>query len=87
MEVPIVEKPTTTEKAKIMYENATDRTRVELHNAKEIVKANALNAGEQIRDSIVHIGDKVESLKTRLEHAIEKTFDLHQPVATEFNRQ
>jgi hypothetical protein len=77
MAVPIVEKPTITEKAKVIYENATDKTRVELHNAKEVVKSTVLNAGEAIRENILHMGDKVESLKTKLEHAIEDVLDLN----------
>lgn len=56
MAVPIVEKPTIVEKAKVVYENATDKTAVELHNVKEVVKSGVLNAGELIRDSIVHMG-------------------------------
>jgi hypothetical protein len=76
--IPIIEKPTMTEKAKVALENAADLTKVEIHNAKESVVTKVLNVGEVLKEGIIHLVDRVE-------HAVEHALDLDQPVATEFN--
>ena len=76
--IPIIEKPTMTEKAKVALGNAADLTKVEMHNAKERVVAKVLNVGEVLKEGIIHLVDRVE-------HAVEHALDLDQPVATEFN--
>lgn len=58
--VPIIEKPTLIEKAKVAMHNYSEYAKVEIYNAKETFVAEVMNAGEVIKEGLQLVNDKFE---------------------------
>jgi hypothetical protein len=76
--VPIVEKPTLIEKAKVVYNNATEYAKVELHNVKEHLHADLMNTGEVIKEGLDAFNNKCNNLIHKVEDAVQHVFELDQ---------
>lgn len=91
--MPIVEKPTILDKAKVAIANAVDYASVELHNAGEKVAAGVLNAKEVLKEGYEAVSEKVAVLNHKvadMNHkvvtAVEHTLELDQePLPGQFS--
>lgn len=85
-DLPIIEKPTLIEKAKVVLANAVDYAAVELHNAKEKTAATVFNAKEALKEGFDAVSEKVVTAEHKMVSAVEHTLELDQkPIAGQFD--
>lgn len=76
--MPIVEKPTILDKAKVAIANAVDYASVELHNAGEKMAMGVLNAKEALKEGYEAVSEKVADINHKVVTAVEHTLELDQ---------
>jgi len=81
-DMPIIEKPTILEKAKVVLANAVDYASVELHNAGEKIAVGALNAKEALKEGYEAVSGKIAEVNHKVVSAVEHTLELDQQPAT-----
>jgi len=85
-DMPIVEKPTLLEKAKVVLTNAVDYASVELHNAGEKMAIGVLNAKEALKEGYEAVSEKMADMNHKVVAAVEHTLELDQaPVPGQFS--